>query len=257
MNSSVIDSMPAKRSKNVIKTVVTIVLLIVVLATLLSLGTWQVKRLAWKEALLADIDAKMKAPSADLDAITTDLASGNPIDYRPLKVSGVFQHDAEQFFFATYEGQSGFYVYTPLQLVDGQYLFVNRGFVPYDRKDRDTRLDGEVEGQVVVTGLARSRLTKKPSMMVPDNDPAKNIFYWKDLDAMAANAGLPRQKVLQLFLDADATPNPGGLPVGGVTQINFPNNHLQYAITWYGLAAALVVISAIMWWRGRQKEEEE
>ena len=75
---------------------------------------------------------------------------------------------------------------------------------------------------------------------MPDNDPAKNIFFWKDLDAMAASAGLPRRAtVLPFFVDADATPNPGGLPIGGVTTIDLPNNHLQYALTWYGLAAAL------------------
>ncbi|MCO6186835.1 SURF1 family protein [Rhizobium sp. L1K21] len=246
--------MPASRSTSAVKKAVTAIVLLAVLAALLSLGTWQVRRLAWKEALIADVNARIKEQPVKIGEIIGDLAAGTPIEYRPMQATGVFQHDAEQFFFATYEGRSGFYVYTPLALVDGQYLFVNRGFVPYDQKDRDTRLEGEVEGEVTVTGLARTRLAEKPSMMVPDNDPAKNIFYWKDLSAMAANAGLPSQKVLQFFLDADATPNPGGLPVGGVTQIDFPNNHLQYAITWYGLAAALVVISAIVWWRGQKKE---
>ena len=101
-----------------------------------------------------------------------------------------------------------------------------------------------VDGEVTVKGLARNPLATKPSSIVPDNDPAKNIFFWKDLDAMAASAGLPRRAtVLPFFIDADATPNPGGLPIGGVTTIDLPNNHLQYALTWYGLAAALAVVT--------------
>ena len=85
--------------------------------------------------------------------------------------------------------------------------------------------------------------------MVPDNDVAKNIFFWKDLDVMATSTGLDPSKVLPFFVDADAAPNPGGFPVGGVTIFDLPNNHLQYAITWYGLAAALVLVTAILVWR--------
>ena len=99
---------------------------------------------------------------------------------------------------------------------------------------------------MTITGLARNPLAEKPSSLLPDNDPAKNIFYWKDLAAMAgirrAAAGA---RVLPFFIDAGAEPaNPGGLPVGGVTIIDLPNNHLQYALTWYGLAAALAARAA-------------
>ncbi len=255
MNSTVTEARPASRGKGRLKRAITLLLLCSVLVTLLSLGTWQVKRLAWKEALLAEIDTRLKEPPVAIASVISDLAAGKPIEYRPMRVSGVFRHDAEQFFFATYNGQSGFYVYTPLALADGQYLFVNRGFVPYDGKDRATRLEGDVEGEVTVTGLARAKLLNKPSSLVPDNDPAKSIFHWKDLDAMAENANLPQGKVLQFFMDADAAANPGGLPIGGVTQISFPNNHLQYAITWYGLAAVLLVISVILWRREKLEGE--
>jgi surfeit locus 1 family protein len=124
-------------------------------------------------------------------------------------------------------------------LADGRHLFVNRGFVPYERKDPSSRPEGLIDGPQVVKGLARARLDAKPSVMVPDNDEAKNVFYWKDLDRMAASTGLAADKVLPFFLDADATPVPGGMPEGGVTEIDLPNSHLQYAITWYGLALAL------------------
>jgi surfeit locus 1 family protein len=105
---------------------------------------------------------------------------------------------------------------------------------------------------MVVRGLARNPLAGKPSWILPDNDLAKNVFYWKDLSAMAASAGLPEGAVvLPFFVDVDATPNAGGLPVGGVTLLDLPNNHLQYAVTWYGLAAALAAVGIAMVLRGR------
>jgi surfeit locus 1 family protein len=217
------------------------------LAVLIALGTWQVQRLYWKEALLAAIEQRSTAPPVDLQVIEESLAAGKPIDYQAALASGRFLNDKERHFFATFEGQSGYYVYTPLELADGRLLFVNRGFVPYDRKEPSTRPQSLVEGQQTITGLARARLEEKPSFMVPDNDEAANIFYWKDLDRMAASAGLPADLVLPFFLDADATPVEGGLPRGGVTVINLPNSHLQYAITWYGLALALLGVALFGW----------
>ena len=106
------------------------------------------------------------------------------------------------------------------------------------------RKQGQLTGEQTVTGLARARLAEKPSSIVPENDLAKNIFYWKDLDTMASSTGIPADRLVPFFVDADATvTNPGGLPKGGVTQFDLPNNHLQYAVTWYGLAAALVGVA--------------
>lgn len=223
----------------------------VALAILLTLGTWQVNRLYWKETLLAQIEARRNAPPADVAAIEGAVSAGDDIDYRHAQVSGTFLHDKERHFLATFLGQSGFYVYTPLRLTDGRFLFVNRGFVPYDRKLPESRPDSQPTGEQAITGLARARLMEKPSSLVPDNDEAANIFYWKDLDRMAASVGLEAGQVLPFFLDADATPNAGGLPKGGVTQIDLPNNHLQYAITWYGLAFALVAVTIAGFFRRR------
>ncbi len=214
------------------------------MAVLLSLGTWQVKRLHWKEALIADIDERRNAAPLDLAGIEAILAKGGDVDYRAAAAEGRYLYDKERHFLATFRGQAGFYVYTPLLLADGRYLFVNRGFVPYERKDASSRPEGLIDGPQVVKGLARARLDAKPSVMVPENDEAKNVFYWKDLDRMAASVGLPADTVVPFFLDADATPVPGGLPQGGVTEIDLPNSHLQYAITWYGLALALAGVVA-------------
>lgn len=240
-----------------VRRIATLVLLAMSFTVLIALGTWQVHRLQWKEELLSDIAERRAMPPIGIDKIGAVLASGDDVDYRPVNVTGTFDHAHEQFFFATHDGEPGYYVYTPLKLSGGEFIFVNRGFVPYDKKDPATRMAGQVAGEVTVAGLARSRLNAKPSMMVPDNDPAKNIFYWKDLDGMAAHAGFPKGRVLQFFIDANDAPNPGGLPIGGVTQFDFPNNHLQYALTWYGLAAALAIVIVIYGYRGRRTGSEK
>lgn len=238
----------------IVRRIATLALIVSSLALLIALGTWQVHRLHWKETLLSDIAERRAMPPIGVEKLGAILASGGPIDYRPVDLTGTFDNSREQFFFATFNGATGYFVYTPLKLVSGEYIFVNRGFVPYDLKDPAKRKAGELGGVVTLTGLARSRLAGKPSWFVPDNDLKKNIFYWKDLDAMTRHAGLEKSKVLQFFVDANDAPNPGGLPIGGVTQFDFPNNHLQYAVTWYGLAAALAVITGVYWLRGRNRK---
>ncbi|EJT03403.1 transmembrane cytochrome oxidase complex biogenesis protein [Rhizobium sp. CCGE 510] len=228
---------------------ITGILVLIALAILISLGTWQVERLHWKEGLLADIAARQLAapvPLADIEAIA---AAGGDIEYRRVTATGRYINNKERHFFATWRGQTGFYVYTPLELADGRTLLVNRGFVPYENKEPEMRMQGQLTDQQTVTGLAREKLPGKPSWVVPDNDVAKNIFYWKDLDVMAESVGLDKARVIPFFVDADSTPNPAGLPIGGVTQVDLPNDHLQYAFTWYGLAAVLVVVVGISWFR--------
>ncbi|MBB4237701.1 SURF1 family cytochrome oxidase biogenesis protein [Rhizobium esperanzae] len=229
--------------------VATGILVLIALAILISLGTWQVERLHWKEGLLADIAARQVAAPVPLAEIEAMAASGGDIEYRKVTATGRYINNKERHFFATWRGQTGFYVYTPLELADGRTLLVNRGFVPYENKEPEMRMQGQLTDQQTVTGLARSKLPGKPSWVVPDNDVAKNIFYWKDLDVMAESVGLDKARVIPFFVDADSTPNPAGLPIGGVTQVDLPNDHLQYAFTWYGLAAVLVVVVAISWFR--------
>jgi surfeit locus 1 family protein len=220
------------------------VLAVLAFAALIALGTWQVERLHWKEGLLATIDQRIHSTPRPLADIERLFAEKHDVEYWPVTMKGTFLHSGERHFLATWKGNSGFNVYTPLRLDDGRYIFVNRGFVPYSRKDPATRPEGQVKGEVTVTGLARNPLAEKPSFIVPENEPAKNVFYWKDLSAMAATAGLPAgAQVLPFLVDAGAAPNPGGLPVGGVTLIDLPNNHFQYALTWYGLALILLVVA--------------
>ncbi|WP_164751195.1 SURF1 family protein, partial [Mesorhizobium sp. M7A.F.Ca.CA.002.05.1.1] len=183
---------------------------LVLFLILLVLGTWQMQRLYWKEGLLQTIDQRTHSAPLPLVAVEKEFAATGDVDYTPVTVTGTFLHQGERHFYATWEGDAGFNVYTPLALDDGRFVLINRGFVPYDLKDAAKRAKGQVAGSVTVTGLARNPLPGKPSMMLPDNDVAKNIFYWKDRDVMAASAGLPAGAALvPIFIDADKTPNPG------------------------------------------------
>lgn len=228
------------------------VLGVVGLAILVSLGTWQVERLAWKNAIVETIEARTVAPPVPI----AELPEGEALDYRPVSVTGRFVHAGERYFLATFEGEAGWNVLTPL-LVEGtnEAVFVNRGFVPYGRKTPDTRPAGQIEGTVEITGLARVAPSEKPGSFLPDNEPATNIFFWKSIPEMSEGLALPAgTHVLPFLVDAGPGAAPGGGPVGGVTVVQITNNHLQYAITWYGLAAVLAVMLAIFafrWLRGR------
>ena len=177
-----------------------------------------------------------------LNAIIGMADSGTDIEYRPVKLTGKLMNEGEQYVLATYEGQSGWHVYTPVEIEGGQVLFVNRGFVPYDKRDPASREDGQMNQLVNIEGLARAALTQKPGWVVPDNAPEKREFYWKDLSAMIVVAGLDDKNVLPFFVDKTSKLPDGLLPIAGVTRIDLPNNHMQYLITWYGLALALAAV---------------
>lgn len=202
---------------------------------LIGLGTWQLQRLAWKEALIAQREEGLAKPPIDLPSAVDDWQD---FDFRKIGVSGEFKHDLEQLFGArANNGVLGYHVLTPLARPDGSNLLVDRGWVPADKAHAVARKEGQHRGMVRLEGIARYRLDDRPGWFTPDNDPAAKHWYAYDLEAMENAMGLD---LVPLVLEADATPNPGGLPIGGRTQITLTNNHLQYAITWYGLAAALV-----------------
>lgn len=209
--------------------------------TLLGLGTWQVQRLQWKTELLATIEARSQEEPIDV----SEIKDINQVDYRPAQASGLFQYDREFYLHAiSLEGEGGYHVLTPLQLENGKYLLVDRGWVPFDKKLPATRLDGQLIGSVLVKGILR---IPRSYWMQPANSSSKNDWYSIDLTAMAKMADIP--EFMPFVLDADSTKNAGGYPLGGQTRKVLPNNHLSYAITWYGLALALLVIYGISSYR--------
>lgn len=144
---------------------------------------------------------------------------------------------------AVTERGAGFWVLTPLHTGQGIVL-VNRGFVPGDRRDPATRTAGQAVGMVTVTGLIRA--SEPGGGFLRANDPAADRWYSREVAAIARARGLGT--VAPFFVDADATPNPGGYPLGGLTVVSFRNNHLVYAITWFALAL-LSAGAAILAWR--------
>jgi surfeit locus 1 family protein len=210
-------------------------------AFLISLGTWQMQRLAWKEGLIAAINARAHAAPITLAAAEARAAEGQDVEYTRVEAKGTFDHGHEMHLYALDDGGApGFDVITPLKLGDGSVALINRGFVPNDRKDAASRVAGQISGDVSVTGLLRHR--DQQGAFIPNNDAAHNIWYWRDIDAMAAAAAPgSAERVHKFIVDAEAEPlPPDGWPRGGVTRLTLPNRHLEYALTWYGLAVALV-----------------
>lgn len=223
------------------------------LALLISLGTWQMHRLAWKEELIARIEARIHAAPTALPA-ESEWAALRPEDYeyRRISLSGTFDHGREIHVFRASgpnEGVSrpGYLIVTPLRLREGAIVLVTRGFVPEDKRDPSTRAAGQIAGEVTITGLMRA--PEPRNAFTPADDPARGAWFTRDTGLIAAHLQLER--AAPFSVDADATPNPGGWPRGGATVIAIKNDHLSYALTWYGLAATLVAVLALLLWRRR------
>lgn len=205
----------------------------------LGLGVWQVQRLQWKEGLIAERAAALKA--APVPAPQT-LADAKKLEFRPVTLDGVFLNDREIYLHAIApSGREGYQVLTPLLVAEGEAVFVDRGFIPTELRDPAKRAAGQLSGTQHVTGFVRLPPSGRPNWFLPDNNAAQNHWFWVDLPAMAAADQL--EKVAPYYLDADATPNPGGWPQGGTDLLpELPNHHLQYAVTWFSLAVAMIVI---------------
>lgn len=207
------------------------------LAALLGLGIWQVQRLHWKAGLIEKLQSRAKAPPI---APPGDAADLSKFEYHRVRVRGVFRHDREFYLVGrSMRGTAGLHVLTPLQPEGGGHpILIDRGWAPFDRRNPATRIRGQIPGMVDVVGLVR--LEKGKGYFQPDNDPAKNTWYFVELDRMAQSSGLDLAR--GYYLVASPMAVPGGLPVAGQWRVDVRNDHLQYAITWFSLAIALIII---------------
>ncbi len=207
------------------------------------LGTWQVERLGWKENLIAKAGERVHlAPVAAPTKAEWKNVTYDKDEYRPVKITGHFLNDKEVLVTAVADDTTGYWVLTPLKTGDGSVTFINRGFVPMDKRDVQSRKDGNISGETTVTGLLR--MSEGGGFFPRKNNPESNLWYTRQLPAMAEKVGLA--DVAPFFIDADKTPNQGGLPIGGLTIISFPNNHLSYAITWFTLALGVFAASIFL-----------
>lgn len=221
---------------------------LVAVVTTLGLGVWQVQRLFWKQALIENRQIKSQAA-----ALTALPKAFDPAvhGFRRATVTGTFLHGKELHLGGrSQNGNLGFHVITPLRLGDGSHLLVNRGWVPTSLKTPPLRAAGQLKGTVTVTGYLRG--SQQQGWFTRDNKPGINMWYFVDLRAMAAATGL--KNVRPYYLEAVKASIPGGYPLGGQTRLELRNDHLQYAITWFSIAIAGLVIW-YLWHRRRERED--
>jgi surfeit locus 1 family protein len=216
----------------------------------LSLGVWQMERRAWKRDILDRIETNQAAAPLTLD----ELLKGDPLrfEYGRVRVSGSFLHDKEFYLAArSLKDRVGMQVVTPLRTDDGIIVLFDRGWIPSEQKEPAKRAEGQLPGKAELIGIVRRSQIQR--QFAPDNDPARNFWFHVDVPVMRQMAGGQPDPVLDsFFLEADATPNPGGVPIGGQTRLDIPNDHLQYAITWFLIAlAGAGVYLAYHWENGR------
>lgn len=218
------------------------------LIVLVGLGVWQLQRLAWKEGIIARIESRTERRPVSLErAIEFADQLRNP-SYIPVRAEGRFHHARERYLYAiSLDGEPGWHVITPLETVDGHVVLVDRGFVPEKLRDPATRQEGQIQQVTAVTGLIRT--PERPNLFTPDNDPGTNQWFTRDLGAMTRSM-FPggTVQVAPFFLEASETDVPGGWPKGGQTRLTLTNNHLQYALTWFGLALCLVAVYGVYVW---------
>jgi len=244
-------SAPDRRARTGL--VVPTLLVVVALATFVGLGTWQVHRKAWKEGLIDTLERRLSATAVDLPA-PGHWAHLDPVDdeFRRVKFSAAFVPGAEALVYAgssalrTDVSGPGYWVFAPARLAGGATLVINRGFVPEGRQDPATRTAGLIAGTTELVGVMR--WPEAAGLFAPKNDPAHNLWFVRDHVAIAA--GKQWGVVAPFFIDLESPQPPGGLPQAGVLKPNLRNEHLQYAITWFGLALVVAVAFAI-WLRGR------
>ena len=205
------------------------------LLVLIGLGGWQVQRLHEKEALLASIGERMTAQEAPLDdVLRLPLAD---TEWRHVRVRGRFLNEKEAYVHAIEpELGLGVHVLTPLQTDDGGVVLVDRGFVPLSSRPPETRSAGQVEGEVDVSGIVR--LAGERNMFTPAADERERTWYWRDPEGIARTLGIATRAPIVIVADQPA--NPGGIPRFTGYRVDIPNNHLQYALTWFGIALTLV-----------------
>jgi len=207
-----------------------------------ALGVWQLERLAWKNGLVAAVEARSTAAPTDPSSDGTWQSFDPDRDeYRHVSVTGTFDPDVETLTQAVTAYGGGFWVMTPLHLANGRSILVNRGFIPPENREKSSR-QTTLAGPLTVTGLLRQ--TEPDGGFLRSNDPANNRWFSRDVTAIAKAEGLTDPA--PFFIDQERVGT--GYPIGGLTVLSFPNNHLIYALTWFALSLMLLAAFAYTLW---------
>jgi surfeit locus 1 family protein len=215
------------------------------LVVLIGLGTWQLQRKAWKEGLIATLTERLARPPASLPPSTAcNGLAPEKDEFRRVEFTAELQHDRETLVYTvgsalrTDVTGPGYWVFTPARLPDGSLVVVDRGFVPEQRRNPKSRPEGQISGQIRIVGALR--WPEEPGWFTPEPDPAQNLWFRRDPTGMAKVKGFG--PVAPFYVDQEAPTPPGGWPKPGPLTVNLRNQHLQYALTWYGLAAVLIIV---------------
>ena len=222
---------------------------LVAFCILIGLGVWQVQRLKWKTGLLHRIDALQHAPPEPIDAVLRRIPDRIDVSFSRVQLDcPQVQATPVERLFAVGPDGAGYRLITACTLATGPFrsILVDRGFVPQSGDAPPTVAPGPSIVEPVVGVL---RTPDKRSFAAAQNQPAQHLWYWRDLAGMAAELKAPRPAPVFLMLESpaprDGVPRPAPLPA------NIPNNHLGYAITWFGLAAALAGVYLALLFRKR------
>ena len=228
-------------------------------ALLIGLGTWQLQRKTWKEGLIAALTTQLAAPPVALPGASTwPGLDENALQYHRVTFTAQFDNEKEALVYAIpsafrpdmQEAGPGYWVFTPARLSDGSIVMVNRGFVPEGRQDAKSRAQGQIAGPVTVVGALRWPDARH--WFTPADDPAHNLWLSRDPAAIAAAKRLG--PVAPFYVEQESPTPPGGLPQPGRLVVSLPDNHLQYALTWYGLA--LVLAGTFISWAFASRREK-
>jgi len=212
-----------------------------VLVILLWLGSWQIERKAWKEALIETLTQRLNAtPAALLPPEEWARMTPENSEFLRVKLRVELRSGDDALVYASSSAlrddvkAPGYFVFTPARLPEGRQIVVNRGYVP-DRTYPSSPGSQDIVGYV--------RWPEAPSWFISAHDTAGTIWYVRDQQAMAEFKGWGA--VAPFYIEQESPLPPGGLPHPAALKVHLRNDHLQYALTWYGLAAVLVVMFTI------------
>jgi surfeit locus 1 family protein len=221
---------------------------VIVFAVLIALGTWQLQRKVWKEDLIATLTERLAAaPGLLPPPATWPVLKHDDAEYRRVAFTATFDDTKEALVYAAASAfrpdvsGPGYWVFTPARLADGSAVIVNRGFVPQDLANPTARLGGHLTGPIEISGTLR--WPDGRSWFSPADDPAHNLWFLRDPASIAAAKGL--KAVAPFYVEQEAPVPRGGWPQPGKLEVRLRNEHLQYIVTWYGLALVLAAVFAI------------
>lgn len=207
------------------------------LGLLIALGSWQLRRLEWKLDLIAQVEARTSAAPIPFNEAVRRADAGEMMEYAPVALAGRIDPDKRANVFGAYEGVPGVYVFEPATSAAGETVYVNEGFAPQAMRDS---LAGQTGAEEAVTGLFRYAEKPAPpaSWFQLKGKSVDGLWYIRDPKAFAADTGI---EAAPYYIDRFAVEG-RDWPKGGTTRLDFSNRHFEYALTWFGLAAALVAV---------------